>query len=54
MTVENLIKLLERLPKDAKIFRSGDEYNGDERSISKVIYRSKAALGVQANSVLIG
>lgn len=53
MTVKELKELLDKLPEDAIVYRQGDEYNGDFRSVSKLDYRREAGFDCPHNSVLI-
>lgn len=53
MTVKELKELLDKLPDDAYVYREGGEYNGDYRSVSKVVYRQEAGFDQPRNSVLI-
>jgi hypothetical protein len=53
MTVKELRELLDTLPEDARVYRQGDEYNGDYRGVSKVEYNKEASLAGPGHSVFI-
>lgn len=36
MTIEQLIKYLQQYPADTRVYRDGDDYNGDLRILSKL------------------
>lgn len=53
MTVEELIKELERYPKDAVVFREGDEYDGDTKRVTHLTFYRDAGIGIEPNSLII-
>lgn len=53
MTVKELKEILDTMPEDARVFREGDEYNGDYRGIYKVEYNKEASLAWPGHSVFI-
>lgn len=53
MTVKELKEYLASLPDDAEVYRQGDEYNGDYRSVTKIEYHPIAGWGIPYNSVFL-
>lgn len=53
MTVSELIKKLEKLPKDAEVLREFDEYRNGTTKVRSVSYQENSIFGRQGNTVLI-